>query len=223
MLTLPRIRLVIAVSLDGRITQASGGKANLGGAGDRKALEEALAWSDATLMGRTTLSMHQSTCLINNKQLINQRREEGRPDQPLSLIVSKKGAIDNSWKFFSQPVQRWLISPYKMSELLSQSFDGQLLMKETWGQTLELLNQKGFSKIVLLGGTKLITSLLLEDKVDELQITFVPRILTGEYSWTSLKIGNLPIDLSKINSWTLEDMTDIGGSEVLMKYLRNRN
>jgi 5-amino-6-(5-phosphoribosylamino)uracil reductase len=95
-------------------------------------------------------------------------------------------------------------------------------MRETWGETLEILNQKGFSKIALLGGTKLITSLLLEDKIDELQITFVPRILTGKYSWTSVKIDHLPIELSQANTWVLEELKDIGGSEVLLKYVRNR-
>ncbi len=222
MLTLPRVRLVIAASLDGRLALSSGGKANIGGAGDKKALEEALAWSDATLMGRTTLSLHQSTCLINDTRLINQRRKEGRQDQPLSLIVSKQGSIDNSWKFFKQPVIKWLLSPSEISPLVLKSFDYQLVLRETWGETLEILNQKGFSKIALLGGTKLITSLLLEDKIDELQITFVPRILTGKYSWTSVKVDTLPIELSQSNTWVLEEVKDIGGSEVLLKYVRNR-
>ena len=100
MLTLPKVRLVIAASLDGRLALSSGGKANIGGAGDKKALEAALAWSAATLMGRTTLSLHQSTCLIHDKQLINRRRKEGKPDQPRSLIVRKQGSINNSWIFF---------------------------------------------------------------------------------------------------------------------------
>ncbi len=222
MLTLPRVRLVIAASLDGRLALSSGGKANIGGEGDKKALEEALAWSDATLMGRTTLSLHQSTCLIHDTRLINQRRKEGRPDQPLSLIVSKQGSIDNSWRFFKQPIKKWLLSPRKISPLISKSFDDQLLLRETWGETLETLHQKGLSKIALLGGSKLITSLLLEDKIDELQITFVPRILTGKYSWTSINIDNLPMELSKGNTWDLEGLKDIGGNEVLLKYLRNR-
>ena len=222
MLTLPRVRLVIAASLDGRLALSSGGKGDIGGSGDKKALEEALAWSDATLMGRTTLSLHQSTCLIHDKRLINQRRKEGRTDQPLSLIVSKQGSIDNSWRFFKQPIKKWLLSPSKISPLILKSFDDQLVMRETWGDTLEILNQKGFSKIALLGGTKLITSLLLEDKIDELQITFVPRILTGKHSWTSVKIGHLPIGLSQANTWVLEELKDIGGSEVLLKYVRNR-
>ena len=222
MLVLPRVRLVIAVSLDGRLTFSSGGKGDFGGAGDRKALEQALAWSDATLMGRSTLSIHQSTCLIHDEKLINERKKEGRPDQPLSLIVSKQGLFDSSWRFFKQPIKKWLLTPEKISEVISKLFDHQLIMRDTWDQTLDVLNQKGLSRIALLGGEKLITSLLIEDKIDELQLTLVPRIFTGQYSWTSIRVNNLPIELTETNSWKLEEMKNIGENEVLLKYIRNR-
>ena len=42
----PRLRLVLAVSLDGRLAPPQGGAAQLGGPGDRRVLEEALAWAD---------------------------------------------------------------------------------------------------------------------------------------------------------------------------------
>ena len=52
------IKLVLAISIDGRIAYSHGGASNIGGTGDRKILEQSLAWSDATLMGRKTLSIH---------------------------------------------------------------------------------------------------------------------------------------------------------------------
>ncbi len=222
MTSLPKIRLVIAVSLDGRLALSSGGKAELGGRGDYKALEEALAWSDATLMGRTTLSMHKSTCLIHDPKLINKRRQEGRSDQPLSLIVSKQGSFDNSWKFFKQPIKKWLLTPEKKSHHITDFFDNHLLMKETWGETLKILHQKGYSKIALLGGAKLITSIIEEDKIDELQLTFVPRILTGKFTWTTSKIDNLPIEITQSNAWKLNHLKNLGQNEVLLKYSRHR-
>ncbi len=216
------VRLVIAVSLDGRIAFSSDVKANLGGSADRKVLEESLAWADATLMGRRTLSIHQNTCLIHSKKLINQRRKDGKQDQPISIIVSRKSSFKSNWEFFKQPIQKWLLSPKESSTKTLDYFNHQLRMRETWEENLNILNKKGFSKIALLGGAKLVTSLLLEDKIDELYLTFVPRILTGEYTWTALKVGHLPIELTKSNAWKLEAMQSIGGNEVLLKYLRNR-
>ena len=61
----PLVRLALALSIDGRLAPSNGGKASLGGIGDRKALEEALAWSDASLMGSGTLRAHKNICLIH--------------------------------------------------------------------------------------------------------------------------------------------------------------
>ena len=48
----PETRLVLAISLDGRLAPAEGGAAQLGGQGDRRVLDASLAWADACLMGR---------------------------------------------------------------------------------------------------------------------------------------------------------------------------
>ena len=78
------VRLVLAISLDGRLAPAQGGAAQLGGEGDRQALEQALVWADACLIGAGTLRAHQCTCLIRNPQLLEQRRREGdRSSRPL--------------------------------------------------------------------------------------------------------------------------------------------
>ncbi len=52
------VRLVLVISLDGRITFANGGPSHMGGAGDREVLEEALAWADGAMIGGGTLRTH---------------------------------------------------------------------------------------------------------------------------------------------------------------------
>ena len=85
----PELRLVLAVSLDGRLAPPEGGAAQLGGAGDRRALEEALVWADACLIGAQTLRLHGSTCLIHAADLLEERRSQGRPGQPDVVVVSR--------------------------------------------------------------------------------------------------------------------------------------
>ncbi len=215
---------MLAISLDGRLAFPPSGGGTLGGEEDRKVLEEALAWSDATLMGSGTLEKHQNTCLIKNSKLIKKRLEEGRSPQPLSIIVSKKVCFSRKLEFFQQPIKRWLLSPFSNSEMISKKgFDNHLKMKNNWFDCLIDLGNKGFTKITLLGGAKLITSLLLEDQVDELQLTLTPRILGGEYTWISSDVNNLPINLSKFNSWTLNNLEAIGNNQIMVNYIRNRN
>ena len=69
----PWVRLVLAISLDGRLAPQQGGAAQLGGAGDRRALEEALAWGDAVMIGAGTLGAHRSSCLIRDTDLLLRR------------------------------------------------------------------------------------------------------------------------------------------------------
>ena len=107
----PELRLVLAVSLDGRLAPPEGGAAQLGGAGDRRALEEALAWADGCLIGARTLRLHGSTCLIHAPDLLAQRRHAPLPDQPVAVVVSRSGDLDPALPFFRQPLQRWLLSP----------------------------------------------------------------------------------------------------------------
>ena len=107
----PFVRLVLAISLDGRLAPAEGGPAKLGGAGDRIELERALVWADACLLGAGTLRAHQCTCLIRNPAFVQQRLDEARPAQPPALVVSHHSAFPLHWPFFEQPLERWLLAP----------------------------------------------------------------------------------------------------------------
>ena len=107
----PVLRLVLAVSLDGRLAPPEGGAAQLGGPGDRRVLEEALAWADGCLIGAETLRRHGSTCLIHAQDLRAQRSAAGRSDQPVAVVVSRTAAIPLELPFWRQPLERWLLAP----------------------------------------------------------------------------------------------------------------
>ena len=115
----PLIRLVLAVSLDGRLAFPSGAATHLGREGDRQFLEKSLAWADGTLIGGGTLRAHKNTCLIHNQELIKTRISEGRSKQPTAIVISRQPKFCNSWPFFQQPIQRWLISPEEISRKYS--------------------------------------------------------------------------------------------------------
>ncbi|WP_269622187.1 RibD family protein [Prochlorococcus marinus] len=223
MTTKPWVRLVIAISLDGRLAEFKGGKSNLGGTGDRKALEKALAWCDATLMGSGTLKAHKNTCLIHNEKLINKRQANGQTKQPLSLIVSRQTSFPNTWEFFQQPIERGLINPNLKSDyFIENDFIHNFCMQPTWEETLKEIKKKGYTKLLLLGGSKLISSLLLEDQIDELQFTLTPKILGGQYTWIPSNIKNLPSEITEAKGWTIKEIENLGENEIMVIYLRNR-
>ena len=65
-MSIPRVIIVIASSLDGRIAFPGGGESHLGSDEDKKLLNQNLSRVDATIFGLGTLIAHQSTYLIKN-------------------------------------------------------------------------------------------------------------------------------------------------------------
>ena len=217
------MRLVLASSIDGRIAYPEGGKTQLGQSGDRLVLEESLAWSDGILMGGQTLRDHQSICVIKNKKLLKQRILEGKNKQPIALIASNQIDFPVNWIFFKQPIQKWLIQKQdtKKEIMLPNGFDKKINLKITWRDSLDDLYQKGIARIVLLGGANLISAFLLEDLIDELQITMTPHLLGGNYCWVSSELRNLNTIMNKKNNWILKESKKLGNNELLIRYFRN--
>jgi 5-amino-6-(5-phosphoribosylamino)uracil reductase len=208
------LRLVLAVSLDGRLAPADGGAAQLGGRGDRRALEEALAWADACLIGARTLRLHGSTCLIHGQDLLAERRRQQRPDQPLAVVVSRSGDLDQALPFFQQPLQRWLLRPGGLGPLPT-GFARELPL-QGWPEALQALGAAGLTRLVLLGGAELAGQLLQQQLVDALQLTLCPQLLGGAHSWLPAALALEP------NRWTLEEQRPLGGDELLLRYRRLR-
>ncbi|MDP6193401.1 MAG: RibD family protein [Prochlorococcus sp.] len=222
------VRLVLAISLDGRLAPAAGGAAQLGGASDRRVLEEALAWADGALLGSGTLRAHRSTCLIHDQDLLEQRLSAGRSAQPKVVVVSRQQGHSLDWPFFQQPIQRWLLSSQQPTgedstyPLPSAGYERQFLLASSWPQTLNRLVEAGLSKLVLLGGAQLLTSMLQDDAVDELQLTLTPRLLGGGHAWVPLQSLGLPEALMSADSWCLQEVKPLAGHELLLRYWRHR-
>ena len=214
----PLVRLVLAISLDGRLAPPQGGAAQLGGEGDRRALEQALAWADACLIGAGTLRAHQCTCLIRNPQLLDRRRQEGRSEQPAAVVVSGSPDFPLDWLFFRQPLQRWLLAPAPVEA----GFERWIPLAEAWPQRLEALGAAGIQRLVLLGGAHLAADLLAADCVDALQLTLVPRLLGGGNTWLPLACSGLPEALTQPEAWDAEGAEPLGGGEWLLRYRRLR-
>lgn len=209
---------MLAVSLDGRLAPPQGGAAQLGGPGDRRVLEEALAWADACLIGAGTLRAHRCTALIRDQDLLEQRLNADRPSQPAVVVVSRGHAFPMEWRFFQQPLERWLLSP----GAAARGFDRWIPLGPSWDERLLTLSSLGVQHLVLLGGSRLAADLLREDAIDELQLTLVPSLLGGVHSWLPQDAQGLPGILGSPCSWRLDEVRSLPGDELLTRYRRIR-
>ena len=204
---------MLAVSLDGRLAPAEGGAAQLGGPGDRRVLEEALAWADACLIGARSLRLHGCTCLIHAEDLLEQRRRAGRSDQPAAVVVSRRAHFDPQLRFFSQPLDRWLLTPSPALEVPPPGFRAVRALGP-WPESLRELAAAGLRRLVLLGGADLAGQLLAEHLVDELQLTLCPLLLGGPHSWLPPGVDLPP------SRWVLLEQRLLEGQELLLRYGR---
>ncbi len=218
------MRLVLAISIDGRLAEQSGGEAKIGGEGDRSVLEESLAWADGMLVGAGTMRAHKNICLIKKPELIQNRLSRGKTKQPIAIIVSNKILSSPEWPLFNQPIQRWMLTKEENhhQNLYKKEYDRIIYLKESWDKTLSSLYKYGISKIALLGGAILVSSLIKEDQIDELQLTISPKVLGGKYTWLPYDHYNLPIDLTTGKAWSLNNVKKLIKNEVMLSYYRNR-
>jgi len=212
----PKIILVIATSLDGRIAFPNGGESHIGSTEDKKILNESLINVDATLFGSGTLKAHQSTYLVKNNSI--QTDGEISINQPISIVTGNSKKFSNEWLYFKQPIQRWLINSNKRNREEVHNFDKQFLFNKSWKNTLTALGQEGLKSIALLGGAKLIYSFLREDLIDEIKITISPRIIGGEFTWVPFEGNNQILNFD--TRWNIKSFKVLKTSEIFIHYTK---
>ncbi len=203
---------MLAVSLDGRLAPPAGGAAQIGGTGDRRVLEEALAWADAALLGAETLRRHRTTALIHADDLLQSRAAEGRSPQPVAVVASRGGVIPADLPFFRQPLERWLLAPPGLHAMAQELGFHKGVPLQAWEAALGQLAGLGLQRLALLGGATLAGALLSEGLVDELQITLCPRLLGGSHTWLpeGVRLEQIP--------WRLLEQRALGAGELLLRY-----
>ena len=215
----PFVRLVLAISLDGRLAPPVGGAAQLGGEGDRRALEHALAWGDACLIGAGTLRAHQCTCLIRSPQLLEQRRSEGRTEQPAAVVVSRS--------LTSQAPGGFLISRCNVGCWLLNLWIKVLIGGSLWLQpgrsVSRRLERLGFSVWCFWVAPSSAPICCKPIASMPSSSPWVPQLLGGRFSWLPCTNAPLPAALAQPGAWQSEGAEDLGDGEWLVRYRRIRS
>jgi len=213
-LSIPRVIIVIASSLDGRIAFPGGGESHLGSEEDKKMLNQNLSMVDATIFGLGTLIAHQSTYLIKN---LNDNEEVNiSKSQPISILASNSKNFNSNWKYFRQPIRRWLISSSKVDNSSNNDFEKQFFFEDSWEKTLISLKKQGINNLALLGGAKLINSFIKEDLITDIKITIIPQIIGGKYTWIPPEKTNEIFNLKRL--WEIKSVKNLMNNEIHIHY-----
>ena len=187
----PHVTAILAMTADGKIADYQNSAARFGSVNDRSHLERQVSLVDGVLFGAGTLRAYGTTMSVSNLTLVEERRERSQSPQPVQIVVSASGDLDPQWRFFQQPIPRWLLtvgengdqwrSFDKFERIIVAQDDNPLI---NWTSTLKQLAELGLNKLAILGGGELMASLLEENSIDELWLTICPLVFGGKSSPT---------------------------------------
>jgi 5-amino-6-(5-phosphoribosylamino)uracil reductase len=180
----PHTTVILAMSADGKIADKARSAARFSSSRDRVHLEAQIAQADAVLFGAGTLRAYHTSLPITAPQLLAQRARAEKPPQPIHIVCSPSANLDAGWRFFTQPIPRWLLTTPENALPWQETNDfAAIVTADTpfnWQTILEQLTSFGIQRLAILGGGQLIGALMADDLIDELWLTVCPVILGGE-------------------------------------------
>lgn len=184
---LPEVAVNFAVTWDGRISTRNWTPSDFSSARDKQRLLEIRATGDALLAGRRTLEKEAMQMGLPDEALRAGRVQRGLAPYPLRVLVSNSGQIDPAMRVFQFDFSRVVVfSTVLMSVSTRAALEGKATLHIAEGPQVDLRamlatlrGHYGVRRLVCEGGAELFRSLLEADLVDELNLTFCPRVFGG--------------------------------------------
>ena len=193
----PHVTVILAASADGKIANGDRAPARFSSAADLAHLERQIARADAALFGMGTLRAYQTTLSVRSPQYLAERQQAGKPPQPIQIVASRSGSCDRHWRFFRQPIPRWLLATAAGARVWQNDLDAaacfeRLIVADggdgeiAWESGLAQLQAAGIQKLAVLGGGQLVAALAECGAIDEIFLTICPVLLGGATAPTPL-------------------------------------
>ena len=194
----PRCFLNVAVSLDGKIASTSREMPAFPSRADRRMMDRIRARADAILIGAGTLRAADFPLRIRSRALCRKRREEGRPEQPLNVLLSSSLRVPLAGRFFSAPDVRRLVVTSRSAPVSRDP--GKLWPEGTrlgrarvpLRRLVEELRSRGVRQLLLEGGGETNFGFLREGLLDEIYLTLCPVVIGGRTSPTPVDGAGFP-------------------------------
>lgn len=183
----PQTTVILAMSADGKIADVARSPARFGSINDKTHLEKQIATKDAVIFGAGTLRAYGTTLTVSHPDLLQHRQYNGKPPQPVHIVISHSGNLNPGLRFFQQPVERWLVSTATGAKFWQSrpEFKRILVFETSTGivdlhAVLQNLTTLGIAQLGILGGGKLVANFIELNLIDEIWLTICPLILGGK-------------------------------------------
>ena len=193
----PFVTANFALTWDARISTRRGTPADFSSPRDKRRLVEIRSRCDAVLASAKTIASDNMTMGLPDPALRAARVKRRQQAYPLRVLLTNSGRIDPTLRLFEKDFSPIVIfsttrMPARTQSALSSKAD--LWLHESPAVNLAamlatLRADYGVKRLVCEGGAQVFRSLLTAGLVDEIHVTFTPRIFGGKDAPTITSIA----------------------------------
>ncbi|RMF76069.1 MAG: 2,5-diamino-6-(ribosylamino)-4(3H)-pyrimidinone 5'-phosphate reductase [Acidobacteria bacterium] len=216
----------VAVSADGKIDSARREGGGFQSRLDRDRLDALRAQADALVVGARTIRAEDPPFRVRDPARRHRRRELGRPEQPLVVVVSRSGRIPADARVLREPAGGRLLAmprdaPAPSPELETAVRQGLLEIVRcgerdvALDELLDELARRDVRRVLVEGGGETLAGFVEQDLLDELCVTVCPVLLGGRDAPTAVEGRGLPV--ARRRHLELLELERAGG-ELFLRY-----
>jgi 5-amino-6-(5-phosphoribosylamino)uracil reductase len=157
----PHVLLSFAASLDGCLDDTSPERLLLSNAADFDRVDAARAESDAILVGAGTVRADNPRLLVRSAERRAERESRGLPASPLRVVLGGRKGIDGDAAVLTAPGAETLV------------IEGRRELPEVLAE----LGARGVRRLMVEGGSAVLTEFLAADLADEIQLAYAPFLI----------------------------------------------
>ncbi|AYF78170.1 deaminase [Nocardia yunnanensis] len=196
----PFVLVSAAMSLDGYLDDASPERLLLSNDADFDRVDQVRADSDAILVGAGTIRADNPRLIVKSPVRQALRVDSGRPATPLKVTVSASGDLDPAAKFWHHGTeeQRPLVYTTDTGAVKASQRLGGLAETVSLGDTVDFgallddLGTRGVGRLMVEGGSHILTEFLAAGLADELQIAIGPTLVGDQAAPRFLNPARFP-------------------------------
>jgi len=221
--TPPFVLASCATSLDGYLDDGSGKRLVLSHPDDLARVDEIRATCDAILVGANTVRRDDPRLLVRSDARVQERLRAGRAPQPTKVTLTRTGNLDPGCAFFTAgPGARLVFSSGDASALAARlgaaatvvalpSEDGLFAL-------LGELGRRGIARLLVEGGSQVLTGFLALDLVHELRVAIAPFFVGDADAPRVVGASRFPYDAKR--RMHLDGVERVGDMVVATYHLR---
>lgn len=214
------LRADFVVSIDGAV-EIDGRAGPLGAPADRSAFMAMRAVADAVLVGAGTARIERYGAVVLAEEIKERREARDQEPVPPLVVVSRRGLLSAGDRIFSNRYRPTVLTTSSalathgslaaLADVIECGTDDVDL-----GKAIDLMAERGWKRILCEGGPSLLSSLLRDDLVDQMCVTFSPLIAGPQHLHLS---GDKP--LAQPSRFRLQGLLE-GDGLLMGRYDRDR-